>query len=73
MIINTKDIYNLINGDITAYAIYKATGISQGNLSDLRSGKRKIENLNLSTIMKLQQFINQLKEQENTETPNDDN
>lgn len=68
MIINTKEIENLIKSDVTAYAIYKATGISQSNLSNLRSGKRKIENLNLSTLMKMQTFINQLKEQHEMKT-----
>lgn len=46
-------IIELIESDITGYKIYKETGISQYVLSQLRQGKRDIDNLTLNTTEKL--------------------
>ena len=40
-----KKIIELIESDITGYKIYKATGVSQYVLSQLRQGKRNVDNL----------------------------
>lgn len=46
-------IIELIESDITGYKIYKETGISQYVLSQLRQGKREVDNLTLNTTEKL--------------------
>ncbi|MGE6359257.1 hypothetical protein, partial [Staphylococcus capitis] len=43
----------LIESDVTGYQIYKDTGISQYVLSQLRQGKRDVDNLTLNTTEKL--------------------
>ena len=48
-----KKIIELIESDITGYKIYKATGVSQYVLSQLRQGKRNVDNLRLGTAEKL--------------------
>ncbi len=48
-----KKIIELIESDITGYKIYKETGISQYVLSQLRQGKRDVDNLTLNTTEKL--------------------
>lgn len=39
----------LLQSDVTTYRIGKITGISLGNLYQLRHGKRKIRNLKITT------------------------
>ena len=46
-------IIELIQSDVTGYQIYKDTGISQYVLSQLRQGKRDVDNLTLNTTEKL--------------------
>ena len=46
-------IIELIESDVTGYQIYKDTGISQYVLSQLRQGKRDVDNLTLNTTEKL--------------------
>lgn len=49
-------IIELIESDITGYKIYKETGISQYVLSQLRQGKREVDNLTLNTTEKLYEY-----------------
>ncbi|MGE6358305.1 hypothetical protein, partial [Staphylococcus capitis] len=46
----------LIESDVTGYQIYKDTGISQYVLSQLRQGKRDVDNLRLGTAEKLYEY-----------------
>lgn len=51
-----KKIIKLIESDITGYQIYKETGVAQYVLSQLRQGKREIDNLTLNTTEKLYEY-----------------
>lgn len=51
-----RKIIELIESDITGYKIYKATGVAQYVLSQLRQGKRDINKLTLSTTEKLYEY-----------------
>ncbi|MCI2770710.1 hypothetical protein FH181_02885 [Staphylococcus warneri] len=51
-----KKIIQLIEGDITGYQIYKETGVSQYVISQIRQGKRDIDNLSLKTTEKLYSY-----------------
>lgn len=51
-----KMIIELIESDITGYQIYKETGVSQYVISQLRQGKRDIDNLTLNTTEKLYDY-----------------
>ena len=51
-----KKIIELIESDITGYKIYKSTGVAQYVLSQLRQGKRDIDNLRLGTTEKLYDY-----------------
>lgn len=51
-----NEIKYLINSDVTGYKIFQKTGISQSVVSELRNGKRDIENLSLKTAEKLYDF-----------------
>lgn len=51
-----KLIIELIESDITGYQIYKETGVSQYVISQLRQGKRDIDNLTLNTTEKLYDY-----------------
>lgn len=58
MIINTERVRMvLMNKAISGYALWKATGVSEGSISKLRSGKKRFEDLSLETIMKIQAWI----------------
>lgn len=46
-------IIELIESDVTGYQIYNDTGVSQYVLSQLRQGKRDVDNLTLNTTEKL--------------------
>lgn len=56
-----KDIEDLINSQITGYQIHKATGISQSLISELRLGKRTIDNLSFKNAEKLATYYNKIK------------
>ena len=56
-----REIEKLINSEITAYKISKETGVSVGNISELKSGKRKIGNLTLDTAEKLYDYYQKIK------------
>lgn len=49
-------IIELIESDITGYQIHKETGVAQYVISQLRQGKRDIDNLTLSTTEKLYNY-----------------
>ncbi|WP_305807366.1 hypothetical protein [Staphylococcus epidermidis] len=49
-------ITELIESDITGYQIYKDIGVSQYVLSQLRQGKRDVDNLTLNTTEKLYEY-----------------
>ncbi|WP_436880731.1 hypothetical protein [Staphylococcus haemolyticus] len=55
-----KKIIELIESDITGYKIYKETGISQYVLSQLRQGKRNVDNLRLGTAEKLYEYASKV-------------
>lgn len=51
-----ESIQVLLDSDITGYAIHKETGISQSVISELRTGKRNLNNLSLNYAEKLYYF-----------------
>lgn len=51
-----KEIKELLDSDISEYQIYKETGVSQSTIGELRSGKRKLENITLKVAEKLYDF-----------------
>lgn len=46
----------LLNSDMSQYAISKATGVTQSKISELKNGKRDINNLTLEVADKLAKF-----------------
>lgn len=58
MLINTERVRMvLMNKAISGYALWKATGVSEGSISKLRSSKKRFEDLSLETICKIQKWI----------------
>ncbi|EZY63164.1 hypothetical protein V061_01435 [Staphylococcus aureus R0353] len=55
-----KKIIELINSEITGYKISKETGVAQFVISQLRQGKREIDNLSLNTTEKLYKYAQQV-------------
>ncbi|WP_251942738.1 hypothetical protein [Staphylococcus sp. Marseille-Q5304] len=51
-----KEIEKLLNSDITTYKISKDTNINNKTISELRSGKRKLDNITLLTSEKLYEY-----------------
>ena len=51
-----KEIESLLASDKTAYEIAQATGMSPSNITDLRVGKRKIDNITLANAEKLHDY-----------------
>ena len=51
-----KMIIELIESDITGYQIHKETGVAQYVISQLRQGKREVDNLTLNTTEKLYDY-----------------
>lgn len=49
-------VVKLLQSEITSYRINKDTGFSVGTLSDLRTGKRKICNLNVRSAYLLSEY-----------------
>lgn len=49
-------IIELIESNITGYQIHKKTGVSQYVISQLRQGKREVDNLTLNTTEKLYKY-----------------
>ncbi|MDM5343779.1 hypothetical protein G0X83_06875, partial [Staphylococcus aureus] len=46
--------------DITGYQIHKQTGVAQYVISQLRQGKREVDNLTLNTTEKLYKYAQQV-------------
>ncbi|AZF90633.1 hypothetical protein CHPC873_0030 [Streptococcus phage CHPC873] len=58
MIINTARVeFVLKNKAIPANFLERQTGVSRSAITRVRNGERKIENLTLETIIKIQSFI----------------
>lgn len=55
-----KKIIELIESNLTGYKISKKTGVSQYVLSQLRQGKREVDNLTLNTTEKLYEYANKV-------------
>ncbi|MBZ5256241.1 hypothetical protein [Staphylococcus aureus] len=55
-----KKIIELIESNLTGYEISKKTGVSQNVLSQLRQGKREVDNLTLNTTEKLYEYANKV-------------
>lgn len=55
-----KKIIELIESNLTGYEISKNTGVSQYVLSQLRQGKREVDNLTLNTTEKLYEYANKV-------------
>ena len=53
-------IIELIESDLTGYKIHKETGVSQYVISQLRQGKRDVDNLTLNTTEKLYDYQKKL-------------
>ncbi|EUK68625.1 hypothetical protein, partial [Staphylococcus aureus] len=53
-------IIELIKSDITGYQIHKQTGVAQYVISQLRQGKREVDNLTLNTTEKLYKYAQQV-------------
>lgn len=51
-----KEIEKILASDKTAYEIAQATGMSPSNITDLRIGKRKIDNITLANAEKLHDY-----------------
>lgn len=55
-----KKIIELIESNLTGYEISKKTGVSQYVLSQLRQGKREVDNLTLNTTERLYEYANKV-------------
>ncbi|HCZ5578194.1 TPA: hypothetical protein O3M82_001621 [Staphylococcus aureus] len=55
-----KKIIELIESNLTGYEISKKNGVSQYVLSQLRQGKREVDNLTLNTTEKLYEYANKV-------------
>ncbi|WP_411354058.1 hypothetical protein, partial [Staphylococcus nepalensis] len=51
-----KQIKKLLNSKITGYRIYKDTGLSQTIISELRTGKRNLDNISLKNAEILAEY-----------------
>lgn len=70
-IANLKLIQRLLETE-TGYRISKDTGIPQSTISRFVTGETELTKMSLQHAITLTNYYNQLKEQENTETPNDE-
>lgn len=58
MLIDTEKVKEiLMNKEMTGYALWKATGVSQQAISRLRSGKKRFEDLSVETVEKVQRWL----------------
>lgn len=51
-----KEIEKLLQSDITAYRIFKDTGVPYGNIDRLRNGSSSLDNLTLKNAEKLYNY-----------------
>lgn len=49
-------VQRLIDSDISAYRIWKDTGIAKNSITQLRNGERNLENYHWSVVKKLYQY-----------------
>ncbi|MCL4175200.1 XRE family transcriptional regulator [Lacticaseibacillus paracasei] len=47
----------LLDSDATSYAIAKETGISNSTIVELRHGKRKLSNISLKVVERLEEYL----------------
>lgn len=60
MIIDTEKVKEiLLDRNVTGYALWKATGVSQQAISRLRSGKKRFEDLSVETVEKVQRWLDE--------------
>ena len=52
---NLKEL--MMEKKVTAYEVGKATGISNSNIQEILSGKRKFENLSIKNAMKILKYL----------------
>ncbi len=58
MLIDTEKVKEiLLDRNVTGYALWKATGVSQQAISRLRSGKKRFEDLSVETVEKVQRWL----------------
>ena len=58
MIIDTEKVKEiLLDRNVTGYALWKVTGVSQQAISRLRSGKKRFEDLSVETVEKVQRWL----------------
>lgn len=58
MLIDTEKVKEtLLDRNVTGYALWKATGVSQQAISRLRSGKKRFEDLSVETVEKVQKWL----------------
>ena len=55
-----KEIQELMNSELTAYKIGKATGLNFNMLQKYKTGERKVENMTLKTAEILYDYIKEL-------------
>ena len=58
--IDMQLVTKLLKSEITSYRINKDTGFSVGTLSDLRTGKRKVSNLNVRSAYTLSEYAKKI-------------
>lgn len=58
MIVDVKEIKELLASDITGYRIGKETNLNQQTYDRYKSGTSKLNDMHLSTAIELQHFIN---------------
>lgn len=58
-----EEIRKLMDSKITGYKIYKETGISESNISRIRSGKIYLGSISLDNAEKLYKFYQDHKEE----------
>lgn len=60
MLIDTEEVKEtLLDRNVTGYALWKATGVSQQAISRLRSGKKRFEDLSVETVEKVQRWLDE--------------
>lgn len=60
MLIDTEKVKEiLLDRNVTGYALWKATGVSQQAISRLRSGKKRFEDLSVETVEKVQRWLDE--------------
>lgn len=58
-----KTIQKLLDSKVSGYQIHQSTGISQGRISDLRRGARKLGGITLDTAEKLYKYQKEIEEE----------